>query len=70
MSVTLKLSDEDAAVVGSILRAVATNVPEKDNAADYQTWFRQVRMSHSGRDLPKILEISGAFRVAVRANER
>lgn len=66
MSVTLKLADEDAAVVGSILRAVA-QVP---HAPDYETWFRNVRASHTGRTTDKLLEISGAFRVAVRANER
>lgn len=73
MSVTLKLADEDAAVIGSILRAVG-QVPDKQNpedaVANYRAWFFSIRNSHTNRPLEKILELAGAFKVAVRANER
>lgn len=70
---TLKLADEDAAVVGSILRAVsmqpsATDVGEGNQG--YKNWFQSIRASHSNRQLSRILELAGAFQTAVRANER
>lgn len=73
MSVTLKLADEDAAVIGSILRAVGQDLPglrSEDSAVRYENWHRAVKTSQGSRSNEKILELAGAFKVAVRANER
>lgn len=73
MSVTLKLADEDAAVIASILKRVAERPDPPSSSAttnEYKTWYYGIRNAHAGRDLDKILELAGAFTVAVRANQR
>lgn len=71
MSVTLKLADEDAAVIGSILKAVSEDIqPADSELGKFKNYFYRIRSSHSGRTPEKILELAGAFKVAVRANER
>ena len=70
MSVTLKLADEDAAVIGSILRAVGQQPKVVADMDQFRDWFYAVRNAHTNRDLTRLLELAGAFKVAVRANER
>lgn len=71
MSVTLRLSDEDAAVIGSLLNAVAEQpTATSTDSNEYKVWFQRVRHAHTGRDAQKLREIAGAFSVAVRANKR
>lgn len=72
MSVTLKLADNDAAMIARVLRAVKENVPvaRDGSSPDFEAWKRNVtRMSqnHGGSD---IAAIAGAFEVAVQANAR
>lgn len=72
MSVTLKLADEDAAVVGSILKAFAepviSNTPEGE--ANYKEWFYRMKRSSGSRSASHLMDIAGAFQIAVRANQR
>lgn len=71
MSVTLKLADEDAAVVGSILKAFAETAPiaQSDEAALKNFYNRMIRSSGS-RSMGHLMDIAGAFQIAVRANQR
>lgn len=72
MSVTLKLADEDAAVVGSILKAFAENNkrPAFDDTEAYKDFFNRMARSCGSRTMQHIMDIAGAFQIAVRANQR
>lgn len=70
MSVTLKIADEDAAVVASILRAVGTQPDASKEEKRYEDWFYKIRGASGHRTLEHLREIAGAFQIAVRANQR
>lgn len=75
MSVTLKLADEDAAVVGSILKAVSQGVDiipgaDPEHRLDYAKFYQAVRSASGHRTMQHINDIAGAFQIAVRANQR
>ena len=71
MSVTLKLADEDAAVVGSILKAFAESqfgsILDDDKC---RSFYRRMIASSGSRSPSRIIDIAGAFQIAVRANQR
>ena len=70
MSVTLKLADEDAVQIGRILKAITVPLGKKgDGSPNYDGFFYAV---HNSLMFPitHIQELSGAFTVAARANER
>ena len=69
MSVTLKLADEDAAVVGSILKAFASAIGDTSEE-EYKKFYQRMRASSGNRNLTHISDIAGAFQIAVRANQR
>lgn len=71
MSVTLKLADEDAAVVSSILKAFAGGMP-RINPADEEValFYKRMRSASGSRTPQHIMDIAGAFQIAVRANQR
>lgn len=70
MSVTLKLADEDAAVVGSILRAFSENGKLKADEEGFKQFFYAMRSASGHRTFEHIGQIAGAFQIAVRANQR
>lgn len=74
MSVTLKLADEDAAVVGSILKAFAEakkpGPPDGTDIEAYKHFWNRMRASCGSRSMEHINDIAGAFQIAVRANQR
>lgn len=68
-TVTLKLADEDAAVVGRLMAAVSMT-PDGASATAYEDWFRKIRKAHTTVQLSRLLEVGHSFTVAVRANQR
>lgn len=71
MSVTLKLADEDAAVVGSILKAYAEGMPRiNPEDAEISLFYKRMRSASGSRSPGHIMDIAGAFQIAVRANQR
>ena len=70
MSVTLKLADEDAAVVGSILKAFSESKAVAETDQNYRNFFLRMKSASGSRTPQHIMDIAGAFQIAVRANQR
>lgn len=68
MSVTLKLADKDAALNASILKAIVR--AHNNQNFTYDLLGRMVKDAMGGRTPAEVSELSGAFSIAVRANQR
>lgn len=71
MSVTLKLADEDAKLIGNVLNNVAKLQEAALSGKETVLFLKAMDRTVSSPEMIKHLnELSGAFRVAARANER
>lgn len=71
MSVTLKLADQDADLIQRVLKTVAGLQQAFLRKEETVHFMRQLeREISSAMMVDHVLELAGAFKVAVRANER
>lgn len=71
MSVTLKIADEDAKLVASIMEEVAKIQDASIHGRETVVFLRRLEiLIPSDQGVKRVLEIGGAFKTAARANER
>lgn len=71
MSVTLKLADQDAQLIGNILLSVGKL--QKAASEEKETRFALAeldRLCSSASMITRVAELAGSFQTAVRANQR
>lgn len=69
MSVTLKLSESDAALIGSILGRVHSLIEAEQKGTESVPQLKALHHMVSSR-LGTVKELEGTFNTAVRANQR
>lgn len=70
MSVTLKLSDGDANLIGSILGRVHSLVEAEQKGTESVPHLKSLIHMAGGSKLSVVKELEGTFNTAVRANSR